>query len=226
MMPPRYRTLAVTATQDAQHESPRHSFERIPMSKAESILPDQLFGALDKLYSAEQETFSVRVGMEYGNTDDGTLSLAVSSDHIDRITTELFGIHLLRSKKNRFYRIGNASIAPGLVHNCAVHSILGFFGEHLTEAIQASATYKLDRINKSTTTQAVALQISHDHINDPAILILRIGLYPFTNIWKILCPANLTPLEIPLFESIPPPGVGMVRSDSSSLKKKKKSIGD
>ncbi|KAK5632418.1 hypothetical protein RRF57_008132 [Xylaria bambusicola] len=213
MSPPIHPTQVPTPTlEEARHNPRRHSFDRLSMSKAEIILPDHLFGALDKLYSTEQETFSVRVGMEYQNADDGTLSLGISSDHIDPIAETLFGIHLLSSKKNRYYRIGKASIAPGLVQDCAIDSILGFFGELLTGAIQASAIFELDRVNKSSTTQAVALQISHDHVNDPGILILHIGLCSFVNIWKTLSPVKPIPLGIPYSESIPPLGVAMVRT--------------
>lgn len=120
--------------------------------------------------------------------DNGNLTLQVSSDHIDRIAETLFGIHFLSNKNNRYYPISRASISPGLVQDCTVDSISDFFDEPLTEAIQASATYKLDRIGDSNTTQAVTLQISHDHVNDPGILILQMGLYSFTyykNIKKV-----------------------------------------
>ncbi|KAI0976373.1 hypothetical protein F4678DRAFT_222844 [Xylaria arbuscula] len=209
-IPPRHRAhVPMPANQEARQDSPPHSFSTTSLSKAEIILPDRLFHNLFKSYSAQQDAYVAHIGLSYENTDICLLTLSISNDHIVPTIETLSGLQLQTDNKERYryYPYNQLKLRLNSIMGCKIDPISQFFGELLTEAIQASLTFNMDRINKSDVTQAVSIQVSDD-TNDPGVLLIHIGPCPCVNIWNTLCPPNITP-EVSRSRNVPLADVAM-----------------
>ncbi|KAI0399060.1 hypothetical protein F4802DRAFT_591141 [Xylaria palmicola] len=187
-IPVKNTTQFAIPAEETQRNSRQHSFSTVSISEAKAILPDQLFQALKKSYSVEQEKFVAYMGMSYRNADDCELTITVGSGNIERFAETLFDLRLQTNDNLRYIYSGNSQITPGTtatICGCIIDVLQPFFGQLINNAIRESPRYMKDIMEQANYTQAVSMEVSHD-ITDVGVLVIHLNLFQCVNIWNIL----------------------------------------
>lgn len=112
------------------------------------------------------------------------MTLHITSDKVNHLARELFGIRLETKDGLRYVCAGGSKILPNPMftfQGCPRTVIQSTFGAEVSRAIQASPPYQDDARQWRRTTDAVSMVISHEG-DVGAAICLRLGLYEGTQI--------------------------------------------